>query len=322
MREYSIKQIKEILNDILKEQVFGIQAIGNHELNRHLVYCFISNNEKMIFKIYYKKHKRNKEVGALSMLKDLSIRCPHVYKVGQLKSGEEWAIMKYIGDYTLDEIILNKDLLDKHLCEIQKIFFQVGKNIAFIHKQMIKDGFYKIYENGYKKRYENYDKFMINKFEIYERWIRNKRYPEEDMKYIEEALGYVNKNIKDLMGICESSLIHNDIDGRNIIVNIVEGKIKFSGLIDFEQCCIDYAGRDLVFFYRRYFLNKEFQDKGFEEQFLRGYAEARRIPKYFEENLNLLLMIEGVRICSWTYGIFPDYYEEGINLLKLCLKKE
>ncbi|MBW9156689.1 hypothetical protein [Clostridium tagluense] len=120
---YSDGHIKEIVSKLLNENI-EVVPIGNHELQRHLVY--IVKNESGIIgvvKIYYKKNRWNREVASLRVLEESGVKAPKILKTFDFFGNwdENGKSIDNIKDFSrlfrknVDEVL--KELFDQHLEE-------------------------------------------------------------------------------------------------------------------------------------------------------------------------------------------------------------
>lgn len=80
---YTEKDLENILSEVMVNEKFTITAVGNHSIGRHLVYKIYTGNSKYIFKIYYIKSKRIREINSLNILQNSGARVPKVIKYGE-----------------------------------------------------------------------------------------------------------------------------------------------------------------------------------------------------------------------------------------------
>ncbi len=138
---YTKKDIENILNKIITNEKFTIAPVGNHNIGRHLVYKIDTSSTKYIFKIYYIKGKRIREINSLKILENSNVKVPKVIKYGEYDE-HEWMIIEYIEGDILDSI---SSRLDKE--NILSIFKELGEALGKVHSYRIFD-----YAAGWDKK--------------------------------------------------------------------------------------------------------------------------------------------------------------------------
>jgi aminoglycoside phosphotransferase (APT) family kinase protein len=312
MLNYTDEQIRTKLENILAAKAFTINPVGNHHLKRHLVYQVdMENGEKYIFKLYYRDRRRSREIASLKLLEDSEIKCPRVYKYGNLDGDNEWLITHYIEGEILDKS-MNTISLDNRL----KIFEEMGDQLGKLHTFKTFDFFGEWDEHGesihnIKNYHESFIKFMERS--IHE--VFNQVLPQRDL--LLEAIEIIRNSYEKLNINVEARLVHNDFDGRNILINKDNGLYKLSGVIDFEGSYPGNAEENLVQLYYRYFLD----NKEYENAFLRGYNKYINLDIGFKERLYIYFLCFAVGNCSWAYTQAPDYYNDNIRFLEDIIKQ-
>jgi thiamine kinase-like enzyme len=140
--------------------------------------------------------------------------------------------------------------------------------------------------------------------------LLNQDLPNKDL-FI-NAINIIRDNYEKLNIKAEVKLVHNDFDGRNILVKKDNGVYKLSGIIDFEVSYPDNTEKNLVQLYYRYFLD----NKDYESAFFRGYKKYLHIDADFNDRLYIYLLCFVIGNCSWSYVQAPDYYYDNIKFLK------
>ncbi|WBW96491.1 phosphotransferase [Oceanirhabdus sp. W0125-5] len=311
MLNYSEKEIKDIIENILGKEIYSLKAVGNHHLKRHLVYSFKTDEDKeLIFKMYYVNGRRSREVASLTLLEESMVLCPKLIDHGILDNNVEWILMERIEGVTLDSVM---DLIDEE--SKKKIFIQIGKQLGELHKikEYDKFGDFDIEGNvinGYKTYKEKFAKSCTN----IEEWILKQELPEKEL--LIEGLKVLKEDIDSIEFDKTGYVTHGDYDGRNILVNEVNGEWSISGILDFEICNSSVRDRDMIALYQKYFL----ENKMLEEAFLEGYESYFMISQESKSVLEYLLLSSGLGICSWANIQAPDYYSEGVKLVKRYLE--
>ncbi|MCM1989141.1 phosphotransferase family protein [Oceanirhabdus seepicola] len=311
MLNYTEKEMKEIIENILGKEILNIKPVGNHHLKRHLVYGIKTHEgDELVFKMYYVNGRRSREVASLTLLEEGSVLSPKLIDYGTLENDIEWILMERIEGVTLDSVMHMLDEKTK-----RKIFNDMGKQLGELHrtKEYEKFGDFDIegnVVNGYKTYKE---KFSISCNNI-EKDILEQELPEKDI--LIDGLKALKEDIHNIEFDEKGSMTHGDYDGRNILVHEIDGEWKISGIIDFEICYASVRDRDMLALYEKYFL----ENKELEESFYEGYERYFKISNKFKDSLDYLLLSSGLGICSWAYKQAPDYYPEGVKLVKRYLE--
>ena len=310
MLNYSEKEISIILKNILNTEAFKIKAIGNHELKRHLVYHIYTQEEDLIFKLYYKTNRRCREIAALNLLADSTVNCPRIVKAGTLPTGEEWLLITYIDGQMFDKL-RNSIPYENQI----KIFTAMGEELGKIHSFKTFNFFGAWDENGNSiNNIADYAVGFIKNREADISYVLKQNLPQKAL--LNKAIEIIRNNYHLVENVATAHLCHNDFNARNVLVNNTDGEWVLSGVIDFEQSYPSYKDNDLLSLYEKYFLYNE----SLEDAFLNGYGKYCSIGKYFYDTLSYNLLCSAVGICSWAYEQAPDYYEEGIKLIKMFVE--
>lgn len=306
MLSYTVEEIKEIFETLLRKQFESVIAIGNHHLKRHLVYeiNFIDQT-KQILKLYYKSDRRCNELASLRLLANSLVLCPKVIQFGNLDDGTEWIILEHIKGNILQELLPKLTQYNKEF-----IFTQMGEQLGQLHAHTF-DYFGPWDEDG-NSLYQitDYTSRMIQNQQRIFNEIKMKSFPDQEL-LIKTILDII-KDI-DLLNVdLIPRLTHHDYDGRNIIIQKLVDKYHLKGIIDFEICQPGNYEKDLVGLYFKYLLKNE----PLEKAFLKGYTKHMELDASFKSRLPVYLKSHAVINCSWAYEQAPDYYEENIQFLK------
>jgi len=108
--------------------VDSIEPIGNHNLQRHLVYKLSCGNKKYVIKIYYKKNRWNRELASLKIFANTEVLVPKIVDYGVSNNGLEWLIYDYIEGELLSQV-------DKKLSldNLKEIYYGMGRQLGIIH---------------------------------------------------------------------------------------------------------------------------------------------------------------------------------------------
>lgn len=143
--------------------------------------------------------------------------------------------------------------------------------------------------------------------------LLNQDLPNKDL-FI-NAINIIRDNYEKLNIKAEVKLVHNDFDGRNILVKKDNEVYELSGIIDFEVSYPDTTERNLVQLYYRYFLD----NKDYEDAFFKGYGKYLDIDADFNDRLYIYLLCFVVDFIAHPIGVgmFSDeQFEQWINEAK------
>lgn len=303
MGKYSFDYLKNEMTQVLQEIVIDIKEIGNHHLNRHLVYCIITSTfKKYVLKIYYKQNRRINEINSLQLLENSELPIPKIINYGEFNTNEEWLLLEYIDGIPLESTLSNLNQKSK-----ETIFTQMGVYLGKMHSLKTFDGFGSW--NNPIKGTNKYNEATLRKRRDIYKYIEQLEL--EECELLIKAIKMVRKSEHLLNINHQPRLTHHDYDARNVLVN----KINISAIIDFEICTPGNFENDLVGLYFKYFTD----NKALEQAFLRGYLKYMYLDKSFYIRLPTYILNHIIRNCSWAYNQAPDYYYENIKYLKKIL---
>lgn len=302
---FNENDVRIVLKDRCKSKNIYINLIGNQKIGRHRVYKIYDGKKEYIFKTYYVKDKRFREINSLNLLKEGIVNVPKILDFGEYK-GYEWILISYIDGIILETALDN--LTEKNKLDI---FNELGQALGKIHS-------FKTFSYGgeWNLDYCSFKKYKITKFEERVREIESQNLKEKDSLY--KAIDIIKENYNCIFDIDEFRLTHNDFDGRNVLVKREKNIYRISGIIDFEQTCPDNYENDLGNLYLKYF----YKNKEYEKAFIQGYNVYMKLNKNFKNKLNLYLLLMVIEHCSWSYEKAREYYDENIEFLKEILFEE
>lgn len=302
--------IEKILKDKFHTNI-KIKSIGNHDLNRHMVYKIDGAYDfPIVFKIFYKKNRRNRELASLKLLSNENIKAPNLIDYGELSNGTEWMITNYIEGTNLCNVI--NDMNDYQRSNILK---EMGIELGKLHTIKEFDFFGNWDEDGNSTEENNdFKSVFIKRTEITISNLLKQSLPEEDI--FKEAIRILRDNYYILDDVKKSRLCHNDFDGRNILVVKDNNNWTIKGIIDFEQALPWDIDNEIAYLYHKYFL----KNSSYTEYFLEGYKKYVNYNLKITNKIKFYLIYKGIEICSWSNIKAPDYYEEGLNLVKKFYK--
>jgi aminoglycoside phosphotransferase (APT) family kinase protein len=307
---YTDEQIKIEVEAILKTGDFTVKPVGNHHLKRHLVYKIdMETGEKYIFKLYYRDRRRSREIASLKLLEGSEVKCPRIFKYGNLENGSQWLMTEYIEGYILDKVM--DDITPGNRL---RIFEDIGEELGKLHSFRTFDFFGEWDEEGKSiKNIKNYYDHFVQSIEKVIKEVLEQDLPEQHLLF--NAIKAIRDNYDKLEIKTEARIVHNDFDGRNILVKKDNGIYRLSGVIDFEGSYPGNAEENLVQLYYRYFLD----NKSYENAFFNGYSKYLNLDIGFYDRLYIYFLCFVVGNCSWSYIQAPDYYNDNITFLKKIL---
>lgn len=297
--EYMIQLFREKLNEI----VMKIIPCGNHELHRNLVYIVETVKSKYIIKFYYKKEKRNREIHALSYLKNFPLK---ILSKGEKENGIEWMIYNHLPGVLLDSEFENLKKDNR-----EEIFFQLGKEVKKIHS-VESFSFFGDWAKGKQSHIDYYLDYMACEIQRISLNIEEQNLPHKPL--LKKSIVKLNHYFKDLKPIKKAELWHRDLDGRNILIqkNEKNHDYELTAILDFEKCVVGDSSLDIVNLYRKYFL----KNPELIPSFFKGYTMDSPIDPLFYANLKFNLFFLGVQLSSWTWDFSSDYFFEAVEFLK------
>lgn len=298
-------EVRNMIQDVFDKAAF-IKPIGNHHLGRHMVYLVTDqNNQSVIFKLYLKKNRWNREVATLKLLSNSKIKTPKLIHYGVWRE-KEWVITEYIQGKTFasaeNEIGVENQ---------RNIFKQMGKELGKIHSFKRFDFFGNWDENGKSLDYGMpYKAVFQRRYNSVLEKIFEKELPHKALH--KKAAQYIEKNFCIIDNVEQARLCHNDFDMRNILLRKANDTWKMVGIIDFEQSFPWDKDLDMVYLYYMISL----KNKGYENTFLEGYEEENVLTESFYKKMKFYLIYIGLYICSWSYDRAFDHYMQGVKILK------
>ncbi len=305
--EYTLKEMQKIIADIFSSPLCRIVPIGNHDLNRHLVYKVMLPEDTYVVKFYYKWNRRNREIAAHKVLESITdVKIPKMINYGTLEDGREWMAYEFVEGHMMEDIQPDLDAY-----EMDRLFEEMGEQLGKIHSAKQFNYFGDWDQNG--NRIHDVISFkhcFIRRQESHVQTMRKFALPEKRM--LESAISLMRELYCILDPVHESRLCHRDFDGRNILIVKGRHRWEISAIIDFEQSSPYYTGMDIVNLYRKYFID----NPSYEMAFFRGYEKHHKLDPYFMGLRDYLLLCLGIAICSWSYDDARPHYYEGIRILE------
>ncbi len=306
-RRYKRAELAQIVSRLLKTKT-QLLPIGNHELKRHQVYKVVTAKKNYVFKFYYQSNYCDREIATLKLLADEEILAPKLVSYGKFDGDREWMMIEFLDGVPLFKVM-------KHLKEdnLREIYQAMGEELGKLHQIHFE------FFGDWKDDCSPVNEFIDLKSAFIKRGERVFRIVNEgnieNADVIKKAYDLLMSNLDVLEHAKEAVLCHLDYDTRNILVKRVEGRWKFSTMLDFEHT-IPY---DRIADFTHLYIKDFKDDPKYKVDFIRGYNKYHQL-EMDQEKFNLYLLYHALNICSWAYDIAPDYYELGLNLLKDFLK--
>ena len=298
-----IDEVKCIVANELKTNVKEIVPCGNHDLNRNLVYRVFVEETSYIVKVFYKKHKIDRELQVIPLFeKDNPLR---ILAKGVMDNGYEWLMYNYIDGWLFDHIIDDLDL-----DQLRILFYQIGKKTARLHTIKTFD-FFGDWQADKQSPLSEYKSFIINDCERMAENILSQDLSE--FKCLVVAIDKMRCEYENIRDLKVGRLCHRDLDGRNILIKVsLTDGLKLEAFLDFEKCVVFNEYVDIIGFYRRYFID---QPK-LIEPFFRGYREVLDIDDSFNSELKFNLYRAGIDICSWARDVSEEFFKDTLKYLE------
>lgn len=303
---YQEEKVKEVVQHLTKKRV-SLQPVGNHYLDRHLVYHIsCENGISAIFKLYFKKNRWNREVASLKLLAESDVLCPKLLGYGILDDQTEWILMDYFKGKPYEQVqhlINEENKLD--------IYSELGRELGKIHSYKSFDFFGNWDENGKSINHiTKFSDFFIPHVNTIYNEIYKQTLPDQDL--LLRGIEYLKNHYHLLEQVKSSVLCHNDYGDRNALVRWERGQWRLSAVIDFEQSLPADQDKDLT-----YFLDiLESRNTAYANAFKTGYEAVLPIQSSYDMKREFYLVYTGLYICSWAFKNAPEHYAEGIALLK------
>lgn len=306
MLRYTEEEVKAILGDLIEGPV-KIRPIGNHHLNRHLVYHVTNDHElSVVFKLFYKRNRWTGEVATFKILKDSSVKAPPLLQADILADGTEYILVEYVPGKTFEQV---REQVPKE--GQRRIFLQMGEELGKVHAIREFDFFGPWDEDCNPIRpWGDFKSRFIWNAEIRMEQIYEQNLKEEPL--MREAYEEIKKCYDLLDGVTHSRLCCSDYGPRNVIVDQVNGQWQLTGLIDFEHSAPWDPDRDLADIFTHLF----FDDQEMEPSFLEGYQKYHFLGDNFYSKRRMYILNTGLGICSWAKKEAPEFYQKGIKILK------
>jgi aminoglycoside phosphotransferase (APT) family kinase protein len=166
--------------------------------------------------------RRSREIASLRVLEESAVKCPRIFRYGDLEDGSEWLITEYIEGETLDLVSTNISEANKI-----KIFEEIGEELGKLHSFKSFDFFGEWDENGQSvHNITDFYNYFIDSTETAIRRVVNQDLPHGIM--LKRAIDKIRSNYALFNNPFISKLLHNDFDGRNILVKQYDGEYKLS----------------------------------------------------------------------------------------------
>lgn len=306
MLNIDLNELKDKLKPIIGI-VDSIEPIGNHNLQRHLVYKLSCGSKKYVIKLYYKKNRWNREVASLKLFANTEVLVPKIVDYGIFDNVLEWLVYDFIEGELLTQVH-EKLSLDN----LKDIYYEMGRQLGIIHCHKEFDFFGSMDENGRSIQdfvtYREYFEDLMNRIlsELYS-------FEHQNLTLLKEAENRLKSMYSILDEVSKATLCHNDFSPRNILVSEIDDKYYLKAIIDFEQSIPIDIDKELVQVYLPLIEN----DKVLAERFKSGYEEFGRINlSKLDLKRDFYNLHMGLGICAWAKEVNYEYYLEGMKILE------
>lgn len=311
MLTIDLNELKNRLEPIVGS-INSIEPIGNHELERHLVYRLSCGSKDYVIKLYYKKNRWTREVASLKLFSNTEVLVPKIVDYGVFDNGLEWLIYDFIEGELLSKVI------DKLPVEnLKEIYYEMGIQLAMIH---------------HYKEFDYFGSMVVNDGSI-QGFTTFREYFEDLMsKTLLELYSFEHKNylllkdaeilIKSMYSLLDevnkATLCHNDFGPRNALIEKIDNRYYLKAIIDFERCLPGDVDEELIYIY----LPLAEKYKVLADSFKSGYEQYGNINLYkLSFKKDFYYLYRGLSICAWAKASAYDYYLEGIKILEDTMTK-
>lgn len=281
-----------------------VQSVGHDHLNRNKVYAI---NNEFILKVYGKLINWERELESLSVIKGSEFHVPRILDFGFTDDQEPWTLMSKIPGEILAKV---ESSFDKFT--LGALYYEIGIRQARFHKCFnVKHLGEWVKSAGNYRKFQNYFEYeKKNNKRIAEQSLERK-YPEHELlvKAYEKMVLLESK----IIGAVDISLCHNDFSDRNIIVEIENNELKYSGLIDFELSQPRNIENDIV-----KMIIKTYK-KELSKYYFEGYLSENNKVFTTQASKEYNLLVACFDICRWARKLDKDYYDEAIEIIRLVL---
>lgn len=293
-------------------EIVDIKPIGNHELNRHLVYKVSCKKKNYVVKLYYKKNKWNREVASLKLLSNTEVLVPTIIDYGVFDDGLEWLITEFIDGEILEDV--KDDISSDNMYELYR---DLGKQLGIIHTFREFDFYGSMSENAESiegiKSYRLYFEQRLDRIikELY-------TYQHDQLELIEESEKQLKSTLEILDDVTTAHLCHNDFKPRNVIVKKQGQNYETQAIIDFEDSVPSDVDKELSYVYLPLLEEKP----KLAEAFRSGYEQYNKILiARLTRKKDMYYLFEGLLICAWAKEVAYDYYLSGVKQLEHTMVK-
>lgn len=304
---FTYNEISAILKTHFKSCEYELRAIGNHELNRHYVFEVIDEDDNAyVMKFYYKEVSFEREYASLKLLELSPVKTATVLASGNLNMQIYWILI----DKLPGELFENRRF-GMAREELNQAYFAMGREMALIHTCRSFD-FYGSW-NMYGDSYNNIKTFR-------ESFIKSRNFDIEailtstlpNQREVMEAIETMKNQYDILYNLEGSVLCHRDFDGRNVLIDKINGKYNVTATLDFEHAIPFHRSWDFVNMHHKYFID----DPVGMDAFYEGYRSICEVEPLHGQLLSFYLLCIGIQICSWAFNRSLSYYDKGLKLIR------
>lgn len=304
----NLEQLKDSLRPVTGT-ISAFEPMGNHELERHLVYTIICEGGVYALKLYLKSDRWNREVANLRRFAGTDVLAPGIVDYGVFENGVEWLVSDFVEGTLLSRI--DVELPRRNL---EAIYFEMGRQLGLIHQHKC-DFFGSMDEHGESLHgFKSLKAYLLHSTSKILTDLHSVEH--EDHVLIKRAESLFLTMLDSLEYNPPATLCHHDFGPRNILVSEQRGGYSLRSVIDFEHCVPSDRDEELIEVY----LPLLERDPGLASSFRLGYGILDRIdPGDLLAKRDFYHLLRGLGICAWAKEVDYAYYTEGTRLLKEAL---
>ncbi|MHA2048014.1 MAG: dihydrodipicolinate synthase family protein [Promethearchaeota archaeon] len=199
---------------------------------------------------------------------------PFVFSVQEYIHGKP--LFQLLEKYRIQGISTNTN-------RFQTLFDTLGHTLANLHQIKFESYFKNIREIGKSKRVSYFEAFNNELENILDKTNRNKAMP------INEVKDFFKENATLIEDEDEFVSLHNDFQGRNILVKEDQGIIRVNGLVDFDDWCVGSRAQDFIKF--EFLILQPLANPSVNSAFYNAYSESFPINNNFRKKIEIYKLL-------------------------------
>jgi dihydrodipicolinate synthase/N-acetylneuraminate lyase/Ser/Thr protein kinase RdoA (MazF antagonist) len=226
-------------------------------------------SSKMGAYLFHKDKPPIVPVGNLIYYDETKETVPYIFTVQDYIHGKplHW----YLKQYLSEGIILRKT-------KFQNLFKDLGMVLGKLHQINFDSPYENIKEIG--KRKDSISEIFNKKLENQIQEAKRHKF-----EFLKEIRDYIRDNEVLIEDQIDFALLHNDFQGKNIIVKEESTNFQIKGLIDFDDWCVGSRAQDFVKI--EYLTLKNLERYNFIDAFYEGYSKYFKIDKEFIKKIEM-----------------------------------